>query len=90
MINLYNKTKIPQVSYQRVIQLIKDIHKKYQNVKENLNRENKSENEKNKITNFVSSLNGLFDICSCKCANFKDCNCEEKKVPENVRDFLFD
>lgn len=38
-----------------------------------------------------SSTHVLFDICTCRCDNFKYCNCSvDRKVPEQMRKFSCD
>lgn len=87
--NIYSDASIPQVSSFRVLQLIDNIHQKYRNIKKII--ANKRKSDQRKVDDFVSSLNRLFDISSCKCLDMTNCKCsKERQIPENVRKFLFD
>lgn len=91
VINLYKKVSIPQVTYTRVIQLIRDIHNRYQKIKRNINRVNTSDTLPTKLRDYLSSIDKLFDIASCKCDFLRSCTCpKEQKIPFDIQNFLVD
>ncbi|KAF2892098.1 hypothetical protein ILUMI_14075, partial [Ignelater luminosus] len=64
-------------------------HKKYNCLKKNIKSQaNKTCLEKSHLFR-ISAEKLLFDICSCKCKDFKWCSCRNK-VPEIERSFLID
>ena len=58
-------------------------------------RSHKSRSEsayfKKKVRAFLNESNRMFDLSSCKCVNFANCNCaKEKQVPQIEQSFLSD
>lgn len=88
---IYTKASIPTVSHRRVLEMIKNYHKKYVVAKSWLRFIEKYSSTKQKVDDFKASAKKLFDIAACKCADFKNCRCPmDKKVPILEQAFLFD
>lgn len=89
VIKIYTSASIPRVSFKGVLQMINLCHQKYFNIKKI--QANGRPSDKNKIDEYVTSLDKLFDISTCKCLDMENCKCsEERKIPSNVRHFLLD
>lgn len=93
VIALYVNASIPHVSFNRVVQKINTLHEEYIKIKSYLNNLKKKESPalRQKIDDFKSKCEQLFDISSCKCKNFEDCDCSvNERVPSFAQKFLID
>lgn len=93
VIDRYKSACIPHVTFTRVVQLITALHKKYRKVKlyHIKLKINASEALRNHIETFKLKGQNLFDIASCKCKSFIDCECPvDKRVPLKAQVFLLD
>ena len=87
VMELWIKASIPTVSTNRAMYMLKVYHKKYMDIKKSIKKDGK----KNKETFVNDAKSTLFDISSCKCANFSSCKCvKTRKVPEIEQSFLTD
>lgn len=74
--NIWVKASVPVINLKTIKEKIKSYYVKYQNIMKNYNRNKNKENAyKEKLQNFQTHLNKLFDICSCKCPI--QCPCSE-------------
>lgn len=86
---LWAKASLPVLSHKRITDMIKTYYKKYQTLKKPL-KSRKTEAASKKVKYFQDHANStLFDITSCKCADFSLCKCKIK-VPLKERAFLLD
>ena len=91
VIGLYECISIPHVSFNRVMQLLRSMHKEYKKMKKYQSLTNEKPSLKNYIDDYKDRCKKLFDIASCKCKRFESCDCStEKQVPQKVRVFLTD
>jgi hypothetical protein len=90
--SIWDKATIPFISSRRIVQKIVDFKEKHHVIIKNYNTKRREEQYYNKnVQTFQTELDQLFDICSCKCKHFANCNCEKsKKVPIYEREFVHD
>lgn len=91
---MYDDLHIPTVTFERIIQMLKDYHSKYHLMKKNLKRVKIYPSAALKVAEFKERAQmNLFDISYCKCQNFEidKCLCpSNKKVPAKRHLFLID
>lgn len=83
---IWHKASIATVSHKRIIQLIRAYHSKCKHLIKSWKRLPVDKKEV-----FQTNSNKLFDVSSCKCKEFLQCNCPKKtKVPKEEQSFLAD
>lgn len=84
--SIWNRTNIPIVSKNRIIQLVKNHYSNYLNLKNSPYRTVPTENYMKKINRFLNKCSDLFDICTCKCRYVTQCTCTQsrKANPEDA------
>lgn len=90
LFKLWDKSSIPTVSRKRFLQLIKAHREKYLKLLRYPDFK-KDENYNLKVEEFKVEIKKLFDISSCKCANFVEqcvCSKDHHKFPIKDLDFL--
>ena len=72
--------------------MFSNYHKKYKNILKSINGRNNSAKFNEKSKEFKNQSNKtLFDISTCKCKLFSECNCvRERKVLKREQTFLAD
>lgn len=90
--NIWKKASIPVVSHQRIVELIRIYHDKYNNLLKVPIKRQTQEGFKKKVSDFREVAESkLFDIAACKCNFMSRCTCEkDRKVPVEERTFLHD
>jgi hypothetical protein len=84
--SLWEKASLPIITHARVLQLLKAYHAKCKNLIKSLKRLSEE-----KLQEFYTSSDKLFDLSSCKCKTFELCSClRDRKVPIEEQDFLID
>lgn len=92
ILDIWRKASLPTVSFKRVLQLIRSYHEKYRRLLKPYQDRRTNKKYQEKITEFVTESQRLFDICSCKCklTNSK-CTCsKDSRVPKEEVSFLID
>lgn len=88
--DIWVKASIPTVSRTRMLQMGRAFHDKYRNILRSKGRKG-SKNYDLAVNKFLNEGKRLFDIASCKCKLFSECNCtKDKKVPVLEQQFLLD
>lgn len=88
---IWNRATIPTVTEKRIVQLIKGHHDKYIKLLW-YPVSKRNEPYEQKVNDFREQASQhLFDIATCKCADFSSCKCEKSsRVPTLEQEFLRD
>lgn len=90
---IWKKASIPVSSTNNIVFMILKLHERCEKIKKSSGCNPKNAKSfKTSFENFKSDIvNGLFDICSCKCKNLENCLClAARKVPRLEHEFLND
>lgn len=91
VLEIWQKSSLPTVSFKRILQLIRVYHDKYRCLMKPYRGRQTNIKYQEKINKFISDSHSLFDICICKCKVISDCNCpKECRIPKVEVDFLLD
>lgn len=92
ILDIWRKASLPTVSFKRVLQLIRSYHDKYRRLLKPYQGRQTNKKYQEKITEFVTESQRLFDICSCKCKLINsECTCsKDSRVPKEEVSFLID
>lgn len=92
LMKIWEKASIPTISFNRIFLKLLDFHSKYRKISKLLSSGRVSRKAKVKIDSFkCKSQKTLFDLSSCKCKSFSECDCvKSRKVPKSEQIFLSD
>lgn len=88
---LWEKTSIPIIQEKSILNKIRLWKVKYDTLLANRRKCKSSDSSVQRIREFQSDADKLFDLACCKCITWDTCQCEpDKKVPKTVQYFLQD
>lgn len=73
---VWKKTAIPIITEQRISALIRHYHQQRLAFLKRCNSDQATSLYMQKVDNFISKWNALFDIAKCKCKEFHSCICD--------------
>ncbi|XP_060808125.1 uncharacterized protein LOC132903564 [Amyelois transitella] len=91
ILDIWRKASLPTVSFKRVLKLIRTYHDKYRGLLKPYQGRKMNKKYQQKIAEFVTESQRLFDVCSCKCKLISECTCsKDNRVPREEVSFLLD